>query len=181
MNNIAGVILNGGQSSRMGQDKSQLMLNDRTLLQHAHYLFDTSGIKDIFISGQQGIQDLYNNKGPLAGVFSCLNHLERHDYIIFMPVDMPLISSAMIKELKHNAMKQASYFFSYNLPFIIQNSHKIRSLIEQDIKDGNLSIKQLLGLLDTKIIKNTHPKTCFINTNSPQQWEKVLKIYNLQN
>lgn len=170
---FAGVILNGGLSSRMGQDKSKLKLNDVTLLQRTQNLFNHSGIKEVLISGNDGIKDQYTNKGPLAGIHASLIHLKHCDFIIFMPVDMPLITTSIIEELKQFTSSQASHFSCFNLPLIISNTQTTRTIIDQHIKNNNLSIKQLLLSLHTHKIENTHPKQCFINTNCPEQWQQA--------
>ena len=50
MTQTAAVILNGGQSSRMGTDKSQLTLHGKPLIQIAHKLLQEAGITDIYVS-----------------------------------------------------------------------------------------------------------------------------------
>ncbi|MBL4661682.1 MAG: molybdenum cofactor guanylyltransferase [Alcanivoracaceae bacterium] len=174
---IVGVILNGGKSSRMGQDKSALKLTNTTLLEHTKQLFIDSGLEDIFISGKHGIEDKYQDKGPLAGILACLNYLTDHDFVLFIPVDMPLLTKEIITKLQSHKKATVVYFQNYNLPLMIKNNKKIRALIEKQIKSEKLSIYQLFDLLKAKALANNYPKKLFINTNSPQQWQNAKKIY----
>ena len=174
---IAGIILNGGKSSRMGQDKSALKLTNTTLLEHTKQLFINSGIKDVFVSGKHGIEDKYKDKGPLAGILACLSYLTDHDFVLFIPVDMPLLNKEMIVELQSHKKAPVVYFEDYNLPLMMKNNKEIRTLIERQIKSEKLSIYQLFDLLKAKALTNNYPKKYFINTNSPQQWQSAKKIY----
>ena len=50
-NAIAGVVLTGGRSSRMGQNKALLDYQGKPLIEHMMEILKTTGIKEIFISG----------------------------------------------------------------------------------------------------------------------------------
>ena len=77
---LSGIILAGGQSRRMGRNKSELRLNGKTLLQiQADKLF-ALGIGDVMLSGAdcaalpgtRVIPDEYAGRGPLGGLHACL-------------------------------------------------------------------------------------------------------------
>lgn len=179
MDNIAGVILTGGRSRRMGTDKSQLKIGDKTLLEHAEQLLLNSGIKPIFISGAKSsskdcIKDKYIDKGPLAGISASLNYLTRYDFILFIPVDMPLLTKQIIVELQTHMSSLLVHFSNYNLPLMIKNNAAIRKLIETQISSNQLSIYQLLQLLPTKSLNHGYSKYLFTNTNSPHQYQKLI-------
>ena len=69
-----GVVLAGGQSSRMGSDKANLILKNKTLLQNACELLTAAGASDVLISRNvqsttaQYIADIYPGSGPLGGL-----------------------------------------------------------------------------------------------------------------
>ncbi|WP_259396801.1 molybdenum cofactor guanylyltransferase [Psychromonas sp. SR45-3] len=77
--NIAGIVLAGGQSSRMGQDKAKLTIEDHTLLSRAVNLLQIAGFEDCYVSGDyQGfncIVDTQSELGPIAGIAACATQL----------------------------------------------------------------------------------------------------------
>lgn len=95
---IAGVILAGGQSTRMGEDKATLTLEQHTLLARAVALLKAAGFDDCFVSGDyQGFNCILDQQaclGPIAGIAACASHLsDRYDAMFIIPVDMPLLAS----------------------------------------------------------------------------------------
>jgi len=178
MPTIAAVILAGGKSSRMGQDKSQLMLGNRTLLAHTKELLLAAGNTEIVISGALGIKDKQTNKGPLSGLFSCLEELRHYNYLFFVPVDMPLLSTDIIKqllqEIDQETVHQLFHFNNHRLPLILQNTPEIRLVIEKQLHSDDLSLHQLFKHLKTKTLKHNFESECFFNANSPEQWQSVL-------
>lgn len=168
--NITGIVLSGGKSTRMGSDKAQLEFHGKTLLDIAIKLLTDSGIKNTVVSGQLGIQDKYPNKGPIGGILSCLTSLKKYSHVVIIPVDMPLLTCEIIKELMNNNKENLSYFENYNLPLIIKNNETVRKILEKQISNNNLSLYDFFGKVNTKILKSKYNRDCFINTNSPQQW-----------
>lgn len=171
---IAAVILCGGQSSRMGSDKSQLKINSHTLLEHMHNLLLKCDIQTIGISGRNHIKDYYENKGPLAGILASLEHYEDYQAVLFVPIDMPLLKTKILLNLISEMPQSITHYTEYNLPLVIRNSKEMREVIESQILDNKLSVYQLLKLVNAKEIKNTFLNQCFMNTNTPEQWQQFI-------
>jgi molybdopterin-guanine dinucleotide biosynthesis protein A len=174
--NLAGVILAGGKSSRMGRDKSKLMIGKNSLLQHSQQLLKDTGIKHIYISGNAGIKDQDKNKGPVSGIYSCLQNLEDYDYIIFIPVDMPLINKYVILKLISMKNLSAIYFKNHFLPLLINNNHMNRKIIAQQLHNHKLSINNMLKQINADSIDSHFPETTFLNANTPEEWLAIKKI-----
>lgn len=173
---IAGVVLAGGKSSRMGVDKSQLKLGKKSLLQHGKQIIKDSGIKDIFISGKDGIQDSYEEKGPLAGILASLEKLDNYDHVLFTPVDMPMLNKYVFLKLISEKNQTVCYFENYFLPLLICNNAINKKIIKQQIINNKLSINNTLKQLEAKPIKNHFPENIFLNANTSSDW---LEIQNL--
>lgn len=106
--NFSAVILAGGKSSRMGRDKSQLMLAGETLLERQVKLARTVGAQEVFIStpsaieskrlGCVGVRDRFADCGPLAGIESALTHCH-HGQLLVLAVDMPQVDARILLDL----------------------------------------------------------------------------------
>ncbi len=175
MQNIAGVVLAGGQSSRMGTDKSQLIVNKQTLLERTKDLIIQTGIESVFISGSFGIKDKIKNHGPLGGIISCLEYLKHYPCILFVPVDMPLLQAEVLNELIKNSTGDLSHLADYRFPFMLANTKETRTLINKQIAHKELSLHQFFKKINTTVIEHDFEKDIFLNTNSPQQWQKAKK------
>lgn len=97
---ISAVILSGGHSCRMGQDKARLVLNGQTFLERI--LAQLNGIEDIYLSiGQSDpydvcpiphIQDDYQECGPMGGIQKALS-VCKHENLFVTACDMPFMDS----------------------------------------------------------------------------------------
>jgi molybdopterin-guanine dinucleotide biosynthesis protein A len=99
------VILAGGQSSRMGQDKANLVLGEQTLLQAV-----ASTLRPLFAEvllsvrepraeiGLRQICDSFEHQGPLGGLLAGLEAAST-SWVFLVACDMPFMSSAVIEYL----------------------------------------------------------------------------------
>lgn len=104
-----GVVLAGGQSSRMGQDKALLRLvpEGPTLLEHA--LDRLSPLVDELLvvghplsHGHVGpfvIPDDRPGMGPLGGLLTAMRYAA-HDRLLVLAVDMPNVDALLLQRLK---------------------------------------------------------------------------------
>ena len=104
--NIVGVVLAGGYSTRMGKDKSSLLLGKKTMLERAVLCMVHAGIQDIFIScrkdaplqiGYPLLYDAFTDMGPLSGIYSALHFT--HKPCLFLPVDTPCMQARYLTRL----------------------------------------------------------------------------------
>lgn len=177
MDNIVGIILNGGKSSRMGSDKSALIYQGNSLLEHAKSLFSEVGINNIYVSGNGGIEDIIPDRGPLGGVYSIMQQLANNQEVVIIPVDMPLLSADILSSLiltKHQG--DAVHFKGFIMPLKLRLSNIIRKYIEEAVTDNNFnpSVKSLLKKINVDVIDiPTGRDNCFVNTNTPDEWDKI--------
>jgi molybdenum cofactor guanylyltransferase len=81
---ITGIILAGGQSSRMGTDKAMLQIDGKTLMERAieickpicHEILISSNNPKHENFGFTVIPDEIKNCGPMGGIYSCLKNLK---------------------------------------------------------------------------------------------------------
>ncbi len=172
---VAGAILAGGKSSRMGKDKAQLFFQGKTFLQTMEDVLKKTGIEDIHISRHNQIQDRIPGHGPLSGIHSILTETsDRYSHIVFVPIDMPFLTPALLKQLLLAPFEYSIvHFKDFIFPFRLKMSNTWIPLIEQRLqRQQNLSLKafQKEGSpfeLDTHLIN----PSCFTNINTAQDWD----------
>ena len=108
-----GIILAGGESSRMGSDKGLLNLGGKPLINYA--IEALSGLcSDIIISssssayqefGFQVVKDEFPGIGPMGGIYSALRQ-SKADANLVLSCDLPFVT----KELLSFILKNASGF-----------------------------------------------------------------------
>jgi molybdopterin-guanine dinucleotide biosynthesis protein A len=106
---VEGFVLAGGQSSRMGRDKALVELAGRPLVAWALDVLRAAGLT-ARIAGARADLSAYApvvpdepvDAGPLAGVCAALNSTEA-EWAVFVPVDLPLIPSSLIRFLMEHA------------------------------------------------------------------------------
>ncbi len=106
-NDITGVILAGGKSKRMGENKALLKIGGITIIEHLTLLLKSIFHKVIIITNDPGeysflevdlFPDVYINKGPLAGIHSALIHSSTETNFI-LSCDIPFITAEVIEEI----------------------------------------------------------------------------------
>ncbi len=110
-----GLILMGGQNSRMGGAKKALLsYRGKYFYEHIRQAMADAGIGKIFVSVEQSwepdlgipqIVDEYEQIGPLGGIVTALERMaepglgEMPEGIFVMPCDVPRISAVLLQEI----------------------------------------------------------------------------------
>ena len=173
---VAAVVLAGGKSSRMGCDKSQLKLSGVSLIEHSKNTLSEAGIKNIFISGKNGIQDQHINLGPLGGILASLEYLTNFNYVLFTTVDMPLLNKQVFQNILNNQNSKIVYIENHFFPLLICNTAFNRQVISKQLNIGHLSIKNMLKQVGSLSLKNKFSNKLFLNANTREDWLMILKI-----
>jgi molybdopterin-guanine dinucleotide biosynthesis protein A len=110
---VSGYVLAGGQSSRMGRDKSLLRLGDCTLLEIALDKLKQvcSDVSILCGSAEHGetlaaygrvVSDRIPQNGPLSGLDAAL-HDAQEEWVLIVPVDQPILPVSALQELIEQA------------------------------------------------------------------------------
>ncbi|MGE5402300.1 MAG: molybdenum cofactor guanylyltransferase [Ignavibacteriales bacterium] len=104
---ITGIILSGGKSSRMGENKSFLKIGDKYVIEIIASLM-TSLFQEVMLITNEpeqfkflnllSFKDIYPGKGPLAGIHSGLIHASNQKGFV-ISCDMLLVTREMIEYL----------------------------------------------------------------------------------
>lgn len=105
-NNVSAAIIAGGKSRRFGAPKTQAVLREQTLLEHAvRFAYNLSGrvhiIGDLGFPARPGLsihKDIVSGCGPVCGIYTALHFLE-NDWLAVMPVDMPALHPSIYRFL----------------------------------------------------------------------------------
>lgn len=128
-----GVVLAGGKSSRMGQNKASLQRGKQDMLSYSMSLLKAAGSSQVLVSGgEQGIGDLVANLGPLGGIQSIIKQFKPQALLI-LPVDLPLMTSVELATLKQvgELSQQACYFTDHYLPLYLPVNAFVEQFFQQ--------------------------------------------------
>jgi molybdopterin-guanine dinucleotide biosynthesis protein A len=105
----AGFVLAGGRSSRMGTDKALVEFRGRPLVANALGILRGAGLSASIAGSRSALEsfapvvpDSQPDQGPLSGICAAMASNYAH-YAVFLPVDLPLLPSALVEYLVNSA------------------------------------------------------------------------------
>ncbi len=187
---ISGILLAGGKSSRMGEDKAFMIYDDKELYRYPlkilEYFCDEIIISSDNMSFNKTNYEVYPDEkphlGPMGGLNTCLNKIQ-NNYAIVLSCDTPGIDIESINELVQLTDKQ-SIIVGFNADkkpealVGIYNKNCILS-INRLINSGNYRMSELLKLEDTYYHKFSYPEAklrkIFFNINTKEDYKKLMQ------
>ncbi len=176
----------GGESTRMGRDKSQLKYEGTTLAQRAYDLLLPHCNQVYYSISEAQLEkldfnswslDLFENQGPLGGIISSLSHLE--ESILTVAVDMPKLTSTQISRLIGNRDEQklATVFFNEKNQMFegtvgIWEYHGLDELYSY-FDSGKRSLQKFLFNHDIKRVM-VEDYECFRNINTNDDYKNLI-------
>jgi len=193
-NNILGIILAGGKSSRFGEDKSIAKLGDKTLLDHTINKIENEFTEILLISNNKEF-NFKNNKihvvedciegqlGPLVGILTAMKWViinkKNYKWIASFPCDTPFFDIKLISELKIKVKETSK-------KLIFLNSNKKRhnifglwsmdliEILEKDIKNSFRKVELWADKIGYENININEEKfDRFLNINTKKDLEKA--------
>ena len=196
-NNILGVILAGGKSSRFGSNKADAHLGDKTLLEHTISKVENFFLEVLIVSNEKSIninkkniflvKDFIKGQlGPLIGILSAMKWIEQNNkkykWIATFPCDTPFFDDSIIEKLKNCSISNDHLLFFLNSRKKRHNifglwSLKLIDILEEDIRSNNFRKVELwadkIGV--QKIEVNTEGFDKFLNINTLDDLEDAKK------
>ena len=182
---INGLILSGGLSTRMGEDKRLIKYHNKTQEQH---LFDllTPYFSEVYVSINQNQQtnlphifDLdLSVKSPIVGIVSAFDKNPETAWLV-VACDMPFINQEVIEYLiKHrNPEKFATAFKNseehFPEPLLTIYEPKIYKKLQEAINQGKKSPMKILQELAIKLLEVPDNKT-LMNINTIIQMNEII-------
>jgi molybdopterin-guanine dinucleotide biosynthesis protein A len=179
MHRVAGVVLCGGRSSRMGMDKSRLEYGGLMLYEHMRHTLRLAGIENVFLSGPDGIQDVLPDRGPLGGMHACMHAMAgQFSHALFVPTDMPLLTAEQIRKLAwHDSDAEALYYLEQTFPLKLSLSPQTRGKLTLQLMTetgSGRSIKNFIRSLQRDSLPTGQSnQASFTNINTPQEWQAL--------
>lgn len=187
-----GVLLAGGLSSRMGQNKAELSWQGRSLKDRALDLLKSSGCQSLLVSGglwAESIPDQVSACGPVAGLYSVLQFIDEkllaamlpEPFLWVIPVDMPLLTAQQLHVLVSHAQQSnadAVCFKRHPLPLVLRLNDAVRQAIALGFKritpQDSPSIRSVLADLNLQVLApRDSDLPCLANVNTPDEWQSL--------
>lgn len=180
---MTGIILAGGKSSRMGQDKGLLLYEGMPLIQYAIDAIKPVAETVLIVTsndeytqfGYPLIADVYKERGPLSGIYSGLISSKSENNIV-LGCDMPNLTTELLKYLVSQVKDEAVLIPSFKgktEQLAGFYSKKCLSIFKQEIEKNNLKVKSAISLLPHRFLEieeqfNFYKPELFTNFNSPR-------------
>ncbi len=169
-------LLNGGASRRMGRAKGDLPLGHGTLRDWMLACLQRCDVQRVWLCGPGGLSDAHPGRGPLAGIDSGLRAAPEQAAVLFVPVDMPLLTPVHLNRLL-NALKNgvdAVYYAAQPLPLVLRNDAALRAEVQARLCGTNPALRALLQACRCVQLPIGHDDVpCLMNVNTPADWARV--------
>ena len=197
-NKILGVVLAGGKSQRFGQDKSQVKLNGKILIDYILSEIIDEFKETLIVTNQSisfmsskkitVIEDFKKGLGPLGGVLSAMKWIKdnnkEYSWISTFPADTPFFTKKELKSFYNDIKIKNNKLFFIKDKNTRHNIFGLWSLdlmdqLETDLYNGERKVEiwaNSIGVSTVNIeYKNINP---FFNINTIDDLEKAKKIKN---
>ena len=194
-NNILGTVLAGGKSRRFGEDKSQVKLGGKLLIDYIlseiidefnEVLVVSNNLIDFKQSEKISlIKDFKKDLGPLGGVLTAMKWVKDNNkdyqWISTFPVDTPFFKNQIFKDFfKKINMKEGKLFF-INSNDTRHNIFGLWSLdlmdkLEEDLDKGERKVEVWANSIGVKNINmKFENKDPFFNINTKEDLKKAIE------
>lgn len=198
INKILGVVLAGGKSQRFGQDKSQVKLRDKLLINYilseiidvfTETLIVANDQIDYMQSNKISItKDFKKNLGPLGGVLTAMKWIKKNNrdykWISTFPSDTPFFTKKELNYFYENIIKNDSKLFFIKNKDTRHNIFGLWSIdlidqLERDLLKGERKVEVWADSIGVKTV-NIKYKTPdpFFNINTKEDLRKAKEIMN---
>ena len=194
-NNILGTVLAGGKSQRFGEDKSQVKLGDKLLIDYIlSEIIDEFNevlvVSNNLINFKESekislIKDFKKDLGPLGGVLTAMKWVKDNNkdyqWISTFPADTPFFKNQILKDFLNKInMEEGKLFFikSNNTRHNIFGlwSIDLMDKLEEDLNKGERKVEVWANSIGVKSInmkfENEDP---FFNINTKDDLKKAME------
>ncbi len=186
---ITGVILAGGRSSRMGEDKGLVEVQDKPLFEHIAQRLSPQ-VGDILISCNQNaerygrdfrtVPDIIQNySGPLAGMLAALT-VSKTEWAVFVPCDVPGFPANLASVFLSRISNQQAIFArdpEREHPTLCMLNRSLIPILTAYLENGDRKLMIFFNSIraDSVLFNDA---SAFSNLNTPEdvlRWQDSLK------
>ena len=198
LNNILAVVLAGGKSQRFGQDKSQVKLQDKILINYIlgeiidvfqETLIIANDSIDYMQSDKISItKDFKSNLGPLGGVLTGMKWIKENNknykWISTFPTDTPFFTKKELNYFYENIKENNSKLFFIKNKDTRHNIFGLWSLdlldqLEKDLSKGDRKVEVWADSIGVSTVNIEYKKPDpFFNINTKEDLKKAKEIMN---
>lgn len=191
---MAVAIFAGGQSTRMGQDKTQLKINGETLLERAAkralevasrvYVIGRTMPDNWPLFQVQFLLDETPRQGPLGGLQTVL---KREDEVLVLACDLPKLTGDALQWLLQKSGGSGALFQTKRAGLIVENGEQWEPLfsiysahclplIEENLQAKHRSLHALIKRGNFDFVQAPFEiQKQLVNVNTPAEWDAFTK------
>jgi len=186
---LLGLVLAGGKSRRMGQDKATLPRDGQSQLAYVVHLLDEF-VERVFVSAREDqrddterrrfeqILDRYDDLGPVAGILSAMDEYPDADWLV-LACDLPNIDAATLSNLLKNRARDkpfSAYISSHDglpEPLCAVYAAQSAAIVRRFVADGVVCPRKILIRSDTQLLEQPNPGS-LENVNTPDDLQRSI-------
>ncbi len=188
----AGAGLAGGRSSRMHQDKRQMEVDGRTMLEASASLISAMPKRMISVAkdddsvfpGFETVRDDLEDLGPLEGITRCLR-CSNQPWTLFLTCDMPLLTDKLLRLfLSYPKEEEDAFLFEaggvrQTFPLLLRTENAARAM-QEALEKGERSVQAAMEQrLKIRTIRaedfGEYAPRMLWNINTPEDYEEIVK------
>ncbi len=181
------IILAGGKSTRMKQDKGLMLINEKPLIAHVIQNIEKQS-RNILISTNNEayqqfeypiVKDRETDIGPMGGIYSCLEQVKTKG-VVLLTCDMPMVKATFtqklivqLDEVEAVVPKDELHVYPTCAAY---KTEALKLAVEDCVKNRVYKLKMLLDTLHVHYYSVSEEESKYlVNLNTP---EDVLSLLN---
>ncbi|MBS4206850.1 molybdenum cofactor guanylyltransferase [Bacillus sp. FJAT-50079] len=185
------IILAGGKSSRMGENKALMKISGMRVIDRLIAEFTPISEEIILITNDPSLYEglpvtivedcpAYKGHGPLAGIYTGLSAV-KNDLCLIVACDLPFASAqfgrALVNKLREkNSDAVVPQDKEQMHPLFAAYDPRIVEKAEQTLKDGKRSVKALLDQIHTEWFHIERDEKIVWNMNTQDDYIEAVKL-----
>jgi molybdopterin-guanine dinucleotide biosynthesis protein A len=188
---MTGIILAGGESRRMGREKSLLDFKGRPLVEHIVEICSGLFEQTVIVTnkpdqyrayGAELVSDVLDIRGPLTGIYSGLLR-SRSEYSFVAACDMPFLNPGLIAYMGAIATGSdvvVPRYQGYLEPLHAVYHRRLLPTIESLLRKGDRRIRSMFDQIDVRYLTEDEIdrfdplRRSFKNLNTPEEYKEAV-------